>query len=143
MFLGEYQHLVDQKGRVILPAKFRDELADGLVVTKGMEKCLFVYTPAEWARLEEGAKELPTTKKTSREFTRLFFSQASKAAPDKQGRVLLPQNLRDYANLKKDVTVIGAGERIEIWDKAAWAAYSAETEESFSDIAEQLEGFGF
>jgi MraZ protein len=142
MFLGEFQHLIDSKGRVILPAKFRDELADGLVVTKGLEECLFVYTPAEWAKLEEGIKELPLTNKNARAFKRIFFSSAAKSAPDKQGRVLLPPNLRGYAGLNKDVVVIGAGDWVEIWDKDVWNKYSAEMESSYSDIAEQLDGLG-
>ncbi len=142
MFLGEFQHLIDGKGRVILPAKFREELADGLVITKGLEDCLFVYTPAEWNKLEDKIREMPLTNQNARAFTRNFFSGAAKGAPDKQGRVSLPQNLRDYAGLNKDVVVIGVGARAEIWDKEKWAKYSAETESSYSEIAEQLAGLG-
>jgi len=142
MFLGEFQHLIDGKGRVILPAKFREELADGLVITKGLEDCLFVYTPAEWSKLEDKIREMPLTNQNARAFTRNFFSGAAKGAPDKQGRVSLPQNLRDYAGLLKDVVVIGVGARAEIWDKEKWAKYSSETESSYSEIAEQLAGLG-
>lgn len=142
MFLGEFQHLIDGKGRVILPAKFREELADGLVITNGLEDCLFVYTPAEWAKLEDKIREMPLTNQNARAFTRKFFSGAAKGTPDKQGRVSLPQNLRDYASLTKDVVVIGVGARAEIWDKEKWAKYSAETESSYSEIAEQLAGLG-
>jgi MraZ protein len=142
MFLGEYQHLVDQKGRVILPAKFREDLADGLVVTKGLEECLFVYTPAEWAKQEGKIAETPLTGQDSRAFQRTFFSGAAKAVPDKQGRVLIPQNLRDYASLTKDVVIIGVGGRAEIWDKSKWNKYSAEAEAGYSDIAERLTGLG-
>ncbi len=142
MFLGEFQHLIDGKGRVILPAKFREELADGLVVTKGLEDCLFVYTPVEWSKLEDKIREMPLTNQNARAFTRNFFSGAAKGTPDKQGRVSLPQNLRDYAGLNKDVVVIGVGARAEIWDKEKWTKYSAETESSYSEIAEQLAGLG-
>lgn len=142
MFLGEYQHLIDQKGRVILPAKFREELADGLVVTKGLEECLFVYTPAEWAKMEDKIRETPLTLPAGRAFARNFFSGAAKGTPDKQGRVTLPQNLRDYASLTKDVVVIGVGGRAEIWDKQKWTKYSKETEAGYSELAEQLAGLG-
>jgi MraZ protein len=143
MFLGEYQHLVDQKGRVILPAKFREDLADGLVVTKGLEECLFVYTPAEWAKQEAKINEMPLTSKNARAFKRTFFAGAAKATPDKQGRFVVPQNLRDFATLSKDIVIIGTGDYVEIWDKDKWSKYSAETEAVYSDIAEQLSGQGF
>lgn len=142
MFLGEFQHLIDGKGRVILPAKFREELADGLVITIGLENCLFVYTPAEWIKIEDKIRDMPLTNTNAQAFTRKFFSGATKGLPDKQGRVSLPQNLRTYAGLTKDVVVIGVGDRAEIWDKEKWAKYSAETESSYSEIAEQLAGLG-
>ena len=143
MFLGEYQHSIDQKGRVILPAKFREELADGMVIAMGLDKCLFVYTPAEWAKLEDSIREMPLiSNQNARAFTRRLLSGATKGAPDKQGRVSLPQNLRDFAGISKDVVVIGVGSRAEIWDKEVWAKYSAETESSYSEIAEQLTGLG-
>lgn len=142
MFLGEFQHLIDSKGRVILPAKFREELADGLVVTKGLEDCLFVYTPEDWAKLVDRVRELPTTSKAARDFMRILFSGAAKAVPDKQGRISLPINLRDFAKLTKDVVVIGVGERAEIWDKEKWAKHSTDAESSYSEIAEQLSGLG-
>jgi MraZ protein len=142
MFLGEYQHSIDQKGRVIMPAKFREELADGLIVTMGLDDCLFVYTPAEWSKLEDKIREMPLTDKSARAFTRRLLSGATKGAPDKQGRVMLPQNLRDFAAIKKDVVVIGVGNRAEIWDKARWAKYAADTESSYSEIAEELTGLG-
>ncbi len=142
MFLGEFQHLIDSKGRVILPAKFRDELADGLVVTKGLEDCLFVYTPAEWAKIEEKVRTMPLTNPAGRAFARNFFSGAAKGTLDKQGRLMLPQNLREFAGLDKDVIVIGVASRVEIWDKAKWANYSTETEKSYSELAEQLADLG-
>ena len=142
VFLGEFQHLIDQKGRVILPAKFREELADGLVVTKGLEECLFVYTPAEWAKEEDRVRNMPLTNKAGRAFARNFFSGAAKGTPDKQGRMTLPQSLRDYAKITHDVVVIGVASRVEIWDKTKWEKYSAETESSYSEIAEQLADLG-
>lgn len=142
MFLGEYQHLVDQKGRVILPAKFREELADGLVVTKGLEECLFVYTLSEWAKQEAKINEMSLMNQSGRAFKRTFFSGASKATPDKQGRFVVPQNLRDFASLNKDIVIIGTGDYVEIWDKDKWAKYSAEAEAAYSEIAEKLSGLG-
>lgn len=142
MFLGEFQHLIDSKGRVILPAKFRDELADGLVVTKGLEDCLFVYPPAEWAKQAEKIRSMPLTNAAGRAFARNFFSGAAKGTLDKQGRLMLPPNLRESATLTKDVIVIGVASRVEIWDKAKWAKYSSETERSYSELAEQLADLG-
>lgn len=142
MFLGEFQHLIDSKGRVILPAKFRGELADGLVVTKGLEDCLFIYPPAEWAKTEEKVRAIPFTNAAGRAFARNFFSGAANGTLDKQGRLMLPPNLREFASLKKDVIVIGVASRVEIWDKAKWAKYSKETEKSYSELAEQLADLG-
>lgn len=142
MFLGEYQHQIDQKGRVVLPAKFREEMADGLVVTKSMEHCLFVYTLSEWAVQENQAKSLSMFDQAGRDFKRIFFSPAAKAVPDKQGRFVIPQNLRDYANLDKDIVVIGTGEYVEIWDKEEWAKYSAVAEAAYPEIAEKLASQG-
>ncbi len=142
MFLGEFQHLVDPKGRVILPARFRQELEGGLIITKGFEECLVVYTPADWKKVVDQLRNLPTTKKEARALVRNMLSGASSNTLDKQGRVMIPQNLRNYAGLKKDVIVIGVGDRVEVWDKAKWEKYRKETEKGFSQTAEELSDTG-
>ncbi|KZE38240.1 division/cell wall cluster transcriptional repressor MraZ [Bhargavaea cecembensis] len=141
MFMGEYQHTVDAKGRLIIPAKFRDDLDGGFVVTRGLDKCLFAYTMDEWKRLEEKLKALPVTKKDARAFTRFFFSGATEVELDKQGRVNLPANLLSYAGVEKDCVVLGVSSRIEIWAKEAWEGYFEESEDSFNEIAENLIDF--
>ncbi|MFC7363693.1 MULTISPECIES: division/cell wall cluster transcriptional repressor MraZ [Bhargavaea] len=141
MFMGEYQHTVDAKGRLIIPAKFRDDLDGGFVVTRGLDKCLFAYTMDEWKKLEEKLKALPVTKKDARAFTRFFFSGATEVELDKQGRVNLPANLLSYAGLEKDCVVLGVSSRIEIWAKEAWEGYFEESEDSFNEIAENLIDF--
>ncbi len=142
MFLGEFQHLVDPKGRVILPSKFRSSLDKGLFITKGLERCLFVYSSAEWKKIEKKVRSLPMTKKSARAFQRNFLSSAIDAIVDKQGRVSIPQYLRKYAKLKKDVVVIGVGTRVEIWDRTEWTKYQRETELEYSEAAEELTDLG-
>ncbi|HIW38312.1 division/cell wall cluster transcriptional repressor MraZ [Jeotgalicoccus meleagridis] len=141
MFMGEYKHNLDTKGRIIVPSKFRDLLSEQFIITRGLDRCLFAYTMDEWARIEEKLKTLPLTKKDARKFTRLFFSGATNVEIDKQGRINIPQNLRDYAGLEKDCTVIGVSSRIEIWDTNAWEGFYTESEENFEDIAEDLIDF--
>jgi len=141
MFMGEYQHNLDAKGRIIVPAKFREGLGEKFVLTRGLDKCLFVYPEEEWAILENKLKQLPLTKKDARKFTRFFLSGASELEVDKQGRISIPQPLRNYANLNKQCTVIGVSNRIEIWDDVEWQAYVSESEESFAEIAENLMDF--
>lgn len=141
MFMGEYQHNIDTKGRIIVPAKFREELGDRFVVTRGLDKCLFVYPMDEWQILEEKLKKLPLTKKDARAFTRFFFSGAVECDIDKQGRVNIPHPLRDYADLDKECVVIGVSNRIEFWSSTNWDDYFNDSEESFSDIAENLMDF--
>lgn len=141
MFMGEYQHNLDTKGRIIVPAKFREGLGEKFVLTRGLDQCLFVYPENEWAILEEKLKQLPLTKKDARKFTRFFLSGASELEVDKQGRISIPQPLRNYAKLAKECTIIGVSNRIEIWDDAVWQAYVLESEESFADIAENLMDF--
>ncbi|GEB76447.1 division/cell wall cluster transcriptional repressor MraZ [Sporolactobacillus inulinus] len=138
MFMGEFNHNIDTKGRLIIPAKFRDELGDSFVITRGLDQCLFVYPMNEWHRIEEKLKALPFTKKDARAFTRFFFSGASECALDKQGRVSIGNSLRDYAKLVKDCVVIGVSTRLEIWDQEMWSRYFAQSEESFNDISESL-----
>ena len=142
MFLGEFKHSVDKKGRVILPSKFREALADGLVITKGMEKCLFIFSKAEWPQLEDKVKGLPLTKKDARQFARFFFAGASEEELDKQGRVSVPPNLRAYAELRKDVVIVGISNRLEVWSKKNWESYVKDAESSYTEAAEELTELG-
>lgn len=143
MFLGEYQHSIDDKGRIIIPAKFRDALGPDFIVTRGLDHCLFVYPRAEWSQLEQRMKSLPSMAANARAFTRLLFAGACECEWDKQGRVNVPAHLRDYARLEKDCVVIGVSTRVEIWDKATWEQYSMQSQESFHEIAEKLVDFDF
>jgi MraZ protein len=138
VFLGTYSPRLDDKGRLILPAKFRDRLADGLVVTRGQERCLYVFEMDEFVRLVERARAAPMTSKAARDYLRVFLSGASDEVPDKQGRVTVPMNLRTYAGIDRDLAVIGAGSRIEIWDAGAWATYLSANEQSFAEQAEEV-----
>ncbi|MCR6095936.1 division/cell wall cluster transcriptional repressor MraZ [Salipaludibacillus agaradhaerens] len=141
MFMGEYHHNIDDKGRMIVPAKFRDELGSTFVVTRGMDKCLFVYPEKEWQQLEQKLKTLPFTKKDARAFTRFFFSGATECELDKQGRVNIASTLRSFAMLEKECVVIGVSNRVEIWSKDVWEDYFAESEDSFAEIAEGIVDF--
>ena len=138
MFFGTYTPKLDDKGRLFLPAKFRDELAEGLVVTRGQERCLYVWSMEEFQKLTERLREVPVTNKAARDYVRMFFAGASDETPDKQGRVTIPPMLREYASLSKDCIVIGAMNRIEIWDSASWQTYSDEQEQAFADLSEDL-----
>lgn len=142
MLLGEYQHSIDAKGRVILPAKFREQIGDNCIATKGLEKCLFVYPKEEWTIIENKLKQLPLAKAEARAFVRFFFSGAAELECDKQGRVLIPGNLRDYATLDKEIVIIGVLNRIEIWDKLAWEDYNNQISPTVNQIAEQLVDLG-
>lgn len=139
--MGEYQHSIDAKGRLIIPAKFREHLTEGFVLTRGLDNCLFGYPILEWRKLEEKLKQLPVTKKDARAFTRFFFSGATEVEVDKQGRINIPSNLLTHANVQKDCVVLGVSNRIEIWSKESWQNYFAESEESFNDIAENMIDF--
>jgi MraZ protein len=141
MFMGEYQHNIDPKGRIIIPAKFRELLGDNFVITRGLDRCLFGYPIAEWKQVEEKLKALPLTKKDARAFTRFFFSGASECELDKQGRINIPTPLVSYAQLEKECVVLGVSNRIEIWSKDLWGDYFEESEESFAEIAENMIGF--
>lgn len=141
MFMGEFQHNIDTKGRIIVPAKFREGLGDNFVVTRGLDKCLFAYPMDEWKLLEEKLKKLPLTKKDARAFTRFFFSGAVECEVDKQGRINIPQPLRNYAVLDKECVVIGVSNRIEFWSNENWENYFNDSEESFGEIAENLMDF--
>jgi len=141
MLMGEYLHTVDSKGRLIIPAKFREGLGERFVVTKGLDNCLFVYPSDEWDGLEKKLKSLPFTNKDARAFVRFFFSGATECDLDKQGRVVLPANLRNYAKLEKEVVVIGVSSRVEIWSKDVWEQYSMEAESDYEEIAEKIVDF--
>lgn len=138
MFLGTFTPKLDEKGRLILPSKFRDAFADGLVVTRGQERCLYVFSEAEFAQMHDRIREAPITSKQGRDYLRVFLSGAHAETPDKQGRVTVPAALRQYANLDRDLAVIGAGSRAEIWDAGAWQSYLSEKESAFADIEEEV-----
>ncbi|TDY11136.1 UNVERIFIED_CONTAM: division/cell wall cluster transcriptional repressor MraZ [Lysinibacillus xylanilyticus] len=141
--MGEYQHSVDAKGRLIVPAKFREALGETFVVTRGLDNCLFGYPMDEWRKLEEKLKGLPMTKKDTRAFARFFFSGATEVEIDKQGRINIPSTLMQHAHLVKECIVLGVSNRIEIWAKDAWETYFSESEQSFNEIAENMIGFDF
>jgi MraZ protein len=143
MFMGEYQHSIDDKGRMIIPAKFREDLGSTFVITRGLDQCLFVYPKAEWSILEQKLKSLPLMKADARAFTRFFFSGATECELDKQGRVNIPNTLVDHAKLAKDCVVLGVSNRVEVWSKEIWDAYFKQSEESFNEIAEKLVDFNF
>lgn len=137
MFLGTYSPRMDDKGRLILPAKYREELADGLVLTRGQERCIYVFSGEEFQNVHRQMRQAPLTSRQARDYIRVFLSGASDEVPDKQGRITIPGNLREYAGLDREVTVIGAGDRAEIWDTAAWNAYLEEKETEFSSTDEE------
>jgi MraZ protein len=143
MFMGEFQHNIDAKGRLIVPAKFREELGEKFVVTRGLDGCLFGYPMSEWEQLEEKLKEMPLAKKDARTFVRFFYSAATECEIDKQGRINIPATLRTHGSLEKSCVIIGVSNRIEIWDETRWQEFSTEAEENFDDIAETMIDFGF
>ncbi len=138
MFLGTHTPRLDDKGRLILPAKFREQLEAGVVVTRGQERCLYVFPVSEFERLAEQLRQAPVTSKQARDYLRVFLSGASDEELDKSGRVTIPPMLRQYAGLNRDCAVIGAGQRVEIWDLQAWETYLAEQEQAFAEQAEEV-----
>ena len=138
MFIGEYHHTIDEKGRIIIPAKFRDSLGEQFIITRGIENCLFVYSLENWAKITDKLTSLPFTKKDARTFSRFFLSGATDVELDKQGRVNVSQPLIDYANLSKDCVIIGTGDRLEIWSQESWDVFFDSTKDSMSDIADHL-----
>ena len=140
MFMSEYNHTVDAKGRLIIPSKFREILGDEFVISTGMDGCLFVYANDDWKAFEEKLTSLPLINKEARQFARFFLAGAAQVEVDKQGRILLPASLRSFANLDKDVVLVGVGSRIEIWDKEKYEALSAD--ENMDDIANAMEALG-
>ena len=140
MFMGEYNHTVDTKGRLIIPSKFREQLGEEFIVTKGLDGCLFVFPQDEWLAFEEKLRTLPLTHKGARQFTRFFVAGATPCELDKQGRILLPATLREFAGLDKDVVLAGMLNRIEIWSKAKWTENNAY--DDMDDIAEHMTDLG-
>jgi MraZ protein len=138
MFLGTHEPKLDEKGRLILPAKFREELATGLVITKGQERCLYVFPQGEFVNITETLRQAPVTQKAARDYSRVMFAGAHDEIPDRQGRVTIPQSLREYASLEKECVVIGANTRVEIWDSKAWNEYLADREKNFADVSEEV-----
>jgi len=138
MFLGTHTPRLDDKGRLILPAKFREQLEEGVVVTRGQERCLYVFPMAEFTRLTDQLRQAPVTSKQARDYLRVFLSGASDEAVDRQGRITIPTALRTYASLTRECAVIGAGQRIEIWDGTAWETYLAEQEQVFAEQADEV-----
>ena len=138
MFLGTHQPRLDEKGRLFLPAKYREELAGGVVITKGQERCLFVFPKDEFARITDALRTAPVTAKSVRDYSRILFASASDEIPDRQGRITVPAALRGYAGLQRDCAVIGANTRLEIWDSQAWETYLATQEDSFAGASEEV-----
>ena len=142
MFVGEYTHSIDDKGRLTIPAKFRADFETGLYVTSGLDQCLWVYTRDEWERFSEQLAKLPSLRQDTRALTRFFFSQATDAIPDRQGRILLPENLRRFANLDGNATIIGANNKVEIWQPERWNTFIQEQMADMQNLAAQLSEFG-
>jgi len=138
VFLGTHAPRLDEKGRLILPAKYREELAGGVVITKGQERCLYLFPQEEFARITEALRTAPVTAKAVRDYSRVFFASASDEVPDKQGRITIAPALRSYAGLQRDCAVIGANTRLEIWDAQAWETYLTAQEDSFAEAAEEV-----
>lgn len=138
MLLGTHTPKLDEKGRVILPSKFRDDLGSGVVVTRGQERCLYVFSTAEFERVYERIREAPLTNKQARDFQRMFLSGASAEKPDSQNRVTIPPHLRTYAGLERDLVVTGVGAHAEIWNADAWNAYADSNEDSYSEMEQEV-----
>jgi MraZ protein len=142
VLIGEYEHSLDAKGRMILPAKIREDMGEKFIITKGLDGCLFGFSQTEWIRFEEKLKTLPLTNKNARDFVRFFLSGATECEVDKQGRFLIAGNLREYSNLEKDAVIIGVGTRIEIWNKEKWKSYNSDENISADEIAENMTMLG-
>lgn len=138
MFLGTYEPKLDDKGRLILPAKFRDAMSSGVVITRGQERCLYAFPREEFKDIHERLRQAPLTSKQSRDYMRVFLSGATDEVPDKQGRVTIPAILRKYAGLGKELAVIGSGSKIEIWDAEAWDEYLTAQEEAYAELTEEV-----
>lgn len=141
MFLGEYRHSIDDKGRIIIPSRFRDHLGSSFIITRGLDHCLFAYPFEEWKVLEQKLKSLPFTKADARSFTRFFFSGATECEIDKQGRVNIPKTLLQYAKIEKECVIIGVSNRVEIWSEPVWEQYFDNAKDTFEEISEKLVDF--
>ena len=142
MLIGEYEHSLDAKGRLIMPSKLREDIGEKFIITKGLDGCLFGFSKQEWTNFEEKLKTLPLTNKNARDFVRFFLSGATECEIDKQGRFLIVANLRQYASMEKEVVIIGVGTRIEIWNKQKWDSYNSEKNISADEIAENMTMLG-
>lgn len=142
MLMGEYKHNMDAKGRIIMPAKFREELGASFILTRGLDGCLFGYPMGQWEIMQEKMKQLPLSKKEARSFVRFFYSAAIEAEIDKQGRINIPKTLLDYAKIEKECRIIGVSDRIEIWSNDQWEEFAEDAADSFEDIAENMIDFG-
>ena len=142
MFIGEYEHSVDAKGRVIMPAKLRQDIGEKFIITKGLDGCLFVFSEKEWLNFEAKLKALPLSDRNARNFVRFFLSGATECEIDKQGRFLITSNLREFAGLEKEVIIVGVLNKIEIWSKDKWQKYSEEENNTADEIAEKMANFG-
>jgi MraZ protein len=140
--MGEYQHSLDEKSRLIIPARFREDLGERFVLTRGLDRSLFLYPLAEWKAIEEKMKTLSTTQADARAFVRLFFSGAVECEPDKQGRISVPPHLREHAGIQRDLYILGVSTRIEIWAREVWEEYAKKAEESYESLAEKIIGIG-
>ena len=138
MFIGEYSHNLDTKGRIIIPSKFREELHSSFILTRGLDGCLTIYSLEQWNKIFEEINKLPTTKKAVRQYTRVLTSNACECSLDNQGRILIPSNLSTPLNIKKECVIVGANDHIEIWDKNAWENYFEEANANFEEVAENL-----
>lgn len=140
MLMGEYKHTVDTKGRVIIPMKLREELGEKFIVTRGLDGCLFGYPMSSWQSLTEKlSANLPLSQKNARQVVRFFYSAATEVEFDKQGRVMIPQTLREYAAIKKNVRIVGVSDRLEIWDDSTWKEYVAQTQNTVDELTEEIE----
>ena len=144
MLIGEYRHTIDPKGRITIPSKFRNDLSEGFVLTKGLDQCLFLYPIDEWTKIESKLKELPMTNRNVRSFIRTFFSGATDSNIDKQGRVLIPQNLREHAQIEidKEAVIVGLSNRVDIWSQQLWDAYNVDEGLSYEEMAEKMAELG-
>lgn len=142
MFYGEYEHAIDRKGRIIIPSKyrevFREHYVEKFFITRGLDRCLFVFTEEEWRLQEKEFRKMPFTRAEARKFNRLYFSGACEVTCDKQGRILLPQYLKDYAGIRRDVMILGISNRIEIWAREKWKEFYKDAEQGFEDVAERM-----
>ncbi|MCK9217587.1 MAG: division/cell wall cluster transcriptional repressor MraZ [Firmicutes bacterium] len=142
MFIGEYKHTLDSKNRVSMPAKFRDDFGGSFVMTKGLDNCLFIYPIEEWENIERKLKDIPMTNKDARAFVRFFFAGATECEIDKQGRTLIPSNLKEFAKIDKDVVIIGVSTRVEIWSLEEWNRFNSDANITYEEVAEKMSQLG-